>query len=247
MKNRWLAVIGLLLLPSCGPIKPPKPPEPPPCLTCPAGQRCEGGVCVPDPSPPCPDFGVPWCHEAVPPMTCGACKHQPAGESCPIMAPECPPPQPTCPAECPAGTACTDPEAGCVPTPPEPPQPGPCTIPLNGTPVLGAYWHQDRIVDFTPKITNPVRCNLPEVGYPGRQTCPVCDEACLQRGVCEQELIGGPRVNFNCDSPTLKCYDDDGWKVRVAGVGTGTMLACYPNRAACVTLQMTCDAGGCRK
>ena len=198
---------------------------------------------TPTPGPaPCPDLGVPWCHEALPPMSCGQCQHQPEGERCPILAPACPPPTPTCPATCPSGTACTDPVAGCVQTPPV----GSCTIPLNGTPLLGAYLLYPRIVDFTPKIQNAARCALPEVGYPGRQACPVCDEACAQRGPCETALMGGPAPKWTCDSETLRCYDEDGWKVRVAGVGTGTMLACYPNRAACVTLQMTCDARGCR-
>ena len=213
---------------------PPPQPPPDPCVTCPTGQHCEGGVCVADPPPPDPS---PVCQEG---ETCG-CWVKPPGEEWQQLPP-CPP-TPTCPATCPAGQSCTDPLAGCVPTAPEPTV---CTIPLNGTPVLGAYWHQGRVVDFTPKITNPTRCNLPEVGYPGRQACPVCDEACQQRGACESLLMGGPAPKWACDSPTLRCYDDDGWKVRVAGVGTGTMLACFPNRAACVTLQMACDAGGCR-
>ena len=249
--RRALPLAGLLLAwtlmlgaPSCPPPAP--QPTPTPCVTCPAGQHCEGGACVADPPPPTPDPS-PICE---PGATCG-CWHRPPGEEwqqLPPCTPECPA-APSCPAGEHAevqspGNPCTVYTGRCVADAPEPTV---CTIPLNGTPVLGAYWHQDRVVDFTPKITNPTRCNLPEVGYPGRQTCPACDEGCLQRGVCETALMGGPAPKWACDSPTLRCYDDDGWKVRVAGVGTGTMLACYPNRAACVTLQMTCGAGGCRK
>ena len=95
--KRWAVVFGLLCLAawslgaSCNP-----PPQPDPCVgkTCPVGQHCEGGQCVDDPAPPCPDLGVPWCHETVPPMTCGACRHQPPGEKCPILAPKCPEPEP---------------------------------------------------------------------------------------------------------------------------------------------------------
>ena len=247
--KRWLTVMLFLLAwdlsmgASCGGIKPPQPPATCP-EACPAGTHCEGTVCVADPPPPVECLpGVPWCTAG---QTCGNCKHNPTSDPTHCeMAPACPPPVPVCPT-CPVGQSCTDPAVGCVSKPPEPPEPTACTIPLTGTPVLGAYWLQDRIVDFTPKLTSAARCALPEVGYPGRQTCPVCDEACVQRGICEQQLIGGSRINFNCDSETLRCYDDDGWKVRVAGVGTGTMLACYPNRRACVTLQMACDAGGCR-
>ena len=165
MKNRWLAVIGLLLawgllLPSCGPIKPPKPPEPPPCVTCPAGQHSEGGICVADPPPPDPS---PVCE---PGATCG-CWHRPPGEDWQQLPP-CPP-TPECPATCPAGMACTDPVAGCVPTPPEPPagcsidgEPGP---ELPGyKPALGGEINA-AMVSLRPDCTPGSRCVLPE----GRQ------------------------------------------------------------------------------
>lgn len=142
--RRWLAVMGLLIAwaillgaPSCPPPAP--QPTPTPCVSCPAGQHCEGYECVADPPPPCPELGVPWCHETVPPMTCGQCQHQPAGERCPIMAPPCdvPPPTPVCPATCPAGQACTDPVAGCVPTPSPPP--GGCSIDGEPGPEIPGY------------------------------------------------------------------------------------------------------------
>ena len=239
MRRVFLPLAGLLIAwglllgaPACPPPAP--QPTPTPCVTCPAGQHCEGGVCVADPPPPDPS---PVCQEG---ETCG-CWVKPPGEEWQQLPP-CPP-TPTCPATCPAGTACADPVAGCVQTPPV----GSCTIPLNGTPLLGAYFLYPRIVDFTPKIQNAPRCALPEVGYPGRQACPVCDEACQQRGACEEALMGGAAPTFTCDSIALQCFSEDGWKVRVAGIGTGTLTACYPNRKACVTIAITCDAGGCKK
>jgi len=170
------------------------------------------------------------------------CQSYPDEAICVAPTPE-PTPEPT-PVPTPTPTPAPEPTPEPTPTPPPP---GVCTIPLNGAPLLGAYFYAPRIVDFTPKIQNAARCALPEVGYPGRQACPVCDEACQQRGACEEALMGGAAPTFTCDSIALQCFSEDGWKVRVAGIGSGTLTACYPNRKACVTLQMTCDAGGCRK
>ncbi len=83
-----------------------------------------GPTPTPEPPPPpaCPELTVPWCHETSPPMTCGACKHQPPEEACPVMAPKCeePTPQPT-------------------PTPPSPP----ATAPLIPDEELSAQQPQD--------------------------------------------------------------------------------------------------------
>jgi hypothetical protein len=68
-----------LAVSACGTITIPKPPAKPTPAPTPK----------PTPTPPaCPELGVPWCHEAG--MQCGACKHQPPGEACPILAPPCP-------------------------------------------------------------------------------------------------------------------------------------------------------------
>jgi len=171
------------------------------------------------------------------------CQSYPEEAICAAPTPE-PTPTPGPPMPTPTPTPAPEPTPEPTPTPPPP---GVCTIPLNGTPLLGAYFLYPRIVDFTPKIQNAPRCALPEVGYPGRQACPVCDEACVQRGPCEEALMGGPAPTFACDSIALQCFSEDGWKVRVAGIGTGTLTACYPNRKACVTIAITCDAGGCKK
>lgn len=137
-------------------------------------------------------------------------------------------------------------------SPPTPPTPPPstttCTIPLNGTAQLAVYFLQPRILDFTPKILNASRCALPAVDYAGRQSCPVCNEGCAQRSVCEQSLIGGKRISFGMESPTLKAYDEDSWKARIAGVGEGDFTACYPNGQVCVKFHITCTADtGCHK
>jgi len=133
--RRALPLAGLLLAwtlmlgaPSCPPPAP--QPTPTPCVTCPAGQHCEGGACVADPPPPTPDPS-PVCE---PGATCG-CWHRPPGEEWQQLPP-CPP-TPTCPATCPAGTACADPVAGCVPTPPEPPTG--CSIDGEPGPELQGY------------------------------------------------------------------------------------------------------------
>ena len=210
--------------------------------------------CAANPSDPaCPPPTPPPSPTATPTPTCATITCPQEGDPAsatkcvdtPSIGAICVDPVVPLPTPVPTPTPTPAPEPTPEPTP-TPPPPGVCTIPLNGTPLLGAYFLYPRIVDFTPKIQNAARCALPEVGYPGRQACPVCDEACQQRGPCEEALMGGPAPTFSCDSIALQCFSEDGWKVRVAGIGTGTLTACYPNRAACVTLQMTCDARGCR-
>jgi hypothetical protein len=228
--KRWLAVIALLcgwaLLLGAQGCPPPNPQPTPTPIPTP----------VPEPSPICPPVGA----------TCG-CWHNPGTGW--QQLPPCPPPEPTCPATCPQGTACTDPALGCVALPPEPtPDPTVCTIPLDGTPVIGVYLLYPRVLDATPKITNAARCALPEVGYYGRQTCPVCDEACKQRGICEQQLMGGTAPVWHLASDTLKGYSEDGWKLRIAGNGRGAVQACYPNGKACSPWQnLDCGEGGCNR
>lgn len=218
----WIACNGIHL--------PPNPnPSPSPC-DCPTPEPSPTptpSVCLPD---------VPWCHEVN--QTCSfpdnPCKHNPSQDPnhCELAAPcpEMPPtPEPT-------------------PTPPNP-NPGQCTIPLNGTPQAGAYWYDPWHVDvcgantctadFTPKIINGARCDLPEVGYPGRASCPVCSEDCTQRGVCECNLIAGtgepcqPNWELQVDSGDLSWVYVDNWKAKVRGEGKGRIRACFPNGNAC--------------
>ena len=136
--KRWMAVAGLLLAwdlsMGAGSCKPPKPPEPT-CPSCPEGQICPDPKvgCVAPPAECLP--GIPWCDSVTPPATCGGCKLT----SC-EMAPACPPEPPTpptCPAECPAGTSCTDPSKGCVAPPPTPS--GDCVISGEPTEMIEGY------------------------------------------------------------------------------------------------------------
>lgn len=134
------------------------------------------------------------------------------------------------------------------PPPVTPPPSTTCTIPLNGTAQLTVYFLQPRILDFTPKILNASRCALPAVDYAGRQSCPVCNEGCAQRSACEQSLIGGKRISYSIESPTLKAYDEGSWKARIAGVGEGDFTACYPNGQVCAKFHIICTADtGCHK
>ena len=162
---RWMAVVGMALagalLLGAEKCQPPNPqPTPTPCTTCPAGSHCEGGVCVTDPIPPTPDPS-PVCE---PGATCG-CWHRPPGEPWQKL-PDCPPPTPTCPAECPAGTSCTDPSAGCVPTPPEPSEG--CVIAGEPTETIPGYPAQygnrvnAAIVALYPTCTVGARCVVTE-------------------------------------------------------------------------------------
>jgi len=161
MRRVFLPLAGLLIAwglllgaPACPPPAP--QPTPTPCVTCPAGQHCEGGVCVADPPPPDPS---PVCQEG---ETCG-CWVKPPGEEWQQLPP-CPP-TPTCPATCPAGQSCTDPLAGCVPTPPEPPagcsidgEPGP-EIP-GYRPALGGQVN-DAMTSLRPECAAGSRCVVP--------------------------------------------------------------------------------------
>lgn len=186
------------------------------------------------------------------------CAANPSDSACPAPNPTPSPtvePTPIPPTPTPSPIPTPTPSPTIAPTPiptpvptPTPEDPNVCTIPLNGTPELGVYFLQDRLVDFTPKIRNAARCDLPEVGYKGRQSCPVCDEGCAQRGICESDLMGGIPPNYTCVSTTLKCNRAEGdWQVHVNGIGTGTMKACYPNGRACTTINMTCTSVKCVK
>ena len=202
----------LVLFSSCGPIKPPQPPEPTPtpCVTCPAGQHCEGGVCVVDPPPPCPELGVPWCHETTPPMTCGQCKHQPAGERCPIMAPPCDVPPPVCPT-CPAGQSCTDPAVGCVKDPVVPPV-GACPWKLSSYP--GAHlaantkpWGNG--FDHTTLVDGSRVYCLERGWTDGRSKCQVAQDGDPHKVPCEIEFGNGcARWEFRSGGVQRPCVDD---------------------------------------
>ena len=129
---RCLPLVCLLaLLPACAgvtlppiviPTPPPGPVEPP----------------APPPAPECLP-GVPWCHELVPPASCGQCKHQPPGGSC-RLAPPCAPPPPAPPTctnvDCVPGYHCEETLLGPVCLPDPPPPAGGCSIDGEPGPAL---------------------------------------------------------------------------------------------------------------
>jgi hypothetical protein len=150
-----------------------------------------------------------------------SCTVQPTPTPSPIPTPE-PTPEPT-PTPTPVPT----------PTPTPTPNPSVCTVPLDGSYVMGAYLLYPRVVDSTPKITNAERCKL--VGMPDRITCPVTAEGDPQRYVCEVELMGGPKPVYEIvvDSGNLQWSYEDDWKARISGNGKGRIRSCYPNGKAC--------------
>jgi len=161
-------------------------------------------------------------------------------ERCKIELPQ-PTPSPTAtpvPTPTPEPTPVPTPEPTPTPTPVPSPTPTPaedCTTRLDGSPVMGAGKHGNRIYDCTPKLTNAERCT--EVGMPGRITCPVTPEGDPQRYACEVKLMGGPPVwELKDATGTIKVEyedNDDPWKGRVTGTGTGKIRACYTNHRAC--------------
>jgi hypothetical protein len=116
-----------------------------------------------------------------------------------------------------------------------PPPTEQCSLRLDGEPVMDIANHPagSRNYDATPKIRNADRCT--EVGFPGRQTCPVAPEGDPQRWPCEQELMGGDHPNWEIRNATggLTIVLVDDWFGRLVGDGTGEIRACYPNGRAC--------------
>ena len=238
--RRVLSILGLLVAwalllgaPACPPPAP--QPTPTPCVSCPAGQHCEGYECVADPPPPCPELEAPWCHEMTPPQECGLCKHQPPAEKCPIMAPECPPeppPTPTCPAECPAGQACTDPAAGCVAIPP-PPGPTECPAAVvhgieHGRHQMTAKPHVGRWYDSTPRVCGDAAL-CAAVGRPTQLCCPLGPE-CVDgqpcfREACETLFLGGPTPQWQAGDPGIT-FEPSALAFTVLPRGTGRIRAC---------------------
>jgi hypothetical protein len=158
-----------------------------------------------------------------------------------------PQPSPQCPdpgnreifaCDCYKGTewvACPTPTPTPAPTP-TPPEATECTVPLDGTPIMGAYLLYPRVVDSTPKIQNAARCTA--IGMDGRIACPVTPEdgpLAPQRWACEVKLIGGDRpvYRLTVDEGHLAWDYEDMWKARVFGTGRGRIVSCYPNGRAC--------------
>ncbi len=90
---------------------------------------------TPEPTPPPIPVeeclpGLPWCHELVPPATCGECKHNPTSD----------------PAHCEKAPKCEEPTPQPMPPPtppPLPPPPSPATAPLIPDEELSAQQPQD--------------------------------------------------------------------------------------------------------
>lgn len=177
------------------------------CLaTCRDGtcQKAESGAwqCVPNPAPtptptpppqpedPYPD--LPWCHESQPPMTCGACKHQPPNQ--PVQpAPPCPEPTPTP-----------------SPTPPPPPGGGECPFLTPTAADLSAAGVRVEIrpqlegrfnVSATPMAYFGVEyyCQpglWPEACAEGRTFGPVAPDGHPYREACEAVFLEAPCPTF---------------------------------------------------
>lgn len=108
---------------------------------------------------------------------------------------------------------------------------------LEGGAEMGAYWYQNRIADFTPKLKNKDRCAYYDFIINGspRLSCPTTQDADPRRGPSEVELMGGPtpRLEVIVLSGDITVSQPDGWKAKVHGSGSGKLRACYPNGKAC--------------
>lgn len=96
-----------------------------------------------------------------------------------------------------------------------------------------AYLLYPRVVDSTPRVCNPERCDL--VGYTGRYCCPAAMEGDPQRYECEVKLMGGPRPDYEIQvvEGNLRWDYEEDWKARISGDGKGRIRSCYPNGKAC--------------
>ena len=176
----------------------------------------------PPPPDPCPVSPYPWCHETIPPMTCGDCIHQPLGEECPVLAPECP-----------------------VKPPPPPPPPPQGRCPQGKPQARGPIPHGRGVWDATPAVCKP---DWTPDCYTGRYCHPVACEgpdSADDREFCEEQLMGGTAPVWELDvSEGSLCLVPSEWFAilggkkggfcrRGSGSGKARLRWCFPNGKAC--------------
>ena len=192
----------------CFPVTPPNPCKPSPCdpaETCvplPSGAECR------PPDPVCKEGEI-----------CGCWVKRP-GEAW-TKLPDCPPPTPTCPATCPEGQHCVDPEKGCVPKPSDPPKPGKCLYETPSArqlqaegknPSINVHRQGAMAVSGTP-VANFGAAYYCAIGWAeacaeGKVRGPVAPDGDPNRLACEGQFLEAPCPTFSmaeCTGTGAQC------------------------------------------